>query len=281
MGPASQQAHLMPDGGQAALASRRQALGHFLRQARERTSPESVGLPAGVRRRTPGLRREELALLCGISTTWYTWIEQGREVTVSAQVCASLAEVLGLGRAERQYLFELADLADPYHGMANTQALPPGLSACVDSIQGPAYILDRSWHVLARNDALLRLFDGWPDRSERANLLRYIFLDPLARELVVDWEQRASRVVAEFRADVGAHADEPEIQALLQELLQDSSVFAYWWGRQLVVEREGGRREFRDSLGHISAYQQFTFRMAIRPDCKLVMLLADTTGSPQ
>lgn len=269
----------MPSSAQPALASRRQALGHFLRQARERTRPESLGLAAGGRRRTPGLRREELALLCGISTTWYTWIEQGRDVTVSAQVCARLAEVLGLGRAERHYLFELADQADPYHGQDLAQSLPEGLSACVHSIQAPAYILDRSWHVLARNDALLRLFDGWPDRSEPANLLRYIFLDPLARELVVDWEQRASRVVAEFRADVGAHADEPDIQALLQELLQDSSVFAYWWGRQLVVEREGGRREFRDTQGHISVYQQFTFRLAMRPDCKLVMLLEDETGS--
>lgn len=270
---------LVPDGAPAAekagLASRRQALGRFLRHARERTRPEAVGLPAGVRRRTPGLRREELALLCGISSTWYTWIEQGRELTISAHVCVRLAEVLGLGRAERHYLFELADLADPQHGLEFTQPLPAGLNACVDSIQAPAYILDRSWHVLARNEALLGLFSGWPDRSPRPNLLRYIFLDPLARELVVDWEQRASRVVAEFRADVGAHADEPEIQALLSELQPASATFAYWWGRQAVVEREGGRREFRDSEGQISAYQQFTFRLAIRPDCKLVMLVAE------
>mgnify|MGYP006195735091 CR=1 FL=1 len=152
-----------------------------------------LGLAPGVRRRTPGLRREEVAQLCDISTTWYTWIEQGRDVTVSPTVCARLATVLKLARAERHYLFELADCADPEHWQGDIQPLPQGLSACVDSVSAPAYILDRSWNVLARNEALLGLFDGWPDRSEQPNLLRYIFLDPAARELVVDWDQRASR----------------------------------------------------------------------------------------
>ncbi|WP_341667806.1 helix-turn-helix transcriptional regulator [Alcaligenes sp. SDU_A2] len=258
--------------------TRRQALGRFLRHARERLRPEDLGLAAGVRRRTPGLRREEVAQLCDISTTWYTWIEQGRDVTVSPAVCARLATVLKLARAERHYLFELADCADPEHWQGDIQPLPQGLSACVDSIAAPAYILDRSWNVLARNEALLELFDGWPDRSEQPNLLRYIFLDPAARDLVVGWEQRASRVVAEFRADVGAHAQEADLQALILELTQQSQVFAFWWGRQTVVEREGGLRDFRHPRLGVRRFQQFTFRLAIRPDCKLVMLLADDSA---
>ncbi len=252
---------------------RRKALGDFLRQARARVQPESYGLPAGVRRRTPGLRREELAQLCDISVTWYTWIEQGRDVSVSAAVWARLASVLNLARAERHYLFELAECADPEHGHGHVTPLPSYLADCVHSVAAPAYILDRSWNVLARNEPLLRLFDGWPDRDESPNLLRYIFIDPAARTLVVDWEQRASRVVAEFRADAAAHVDEPDVRMVLDGLLQASPVFAHWWTRHAVVDREGGLREFNHPVHGILRYQQITFRLATRPDCKLVMLL--------
>lgn len=254
--------------------AKRKALGDFLRSARGRVQPETVGLPMGVRRRTPGLRREEVAQLCGISVTWYTWIEQGRDVSVSAGVWARIATVLSLARAERHYLFELAECADPDYGRDLVSPLPPHLADCVHSITAPAYILDRCWNVLACNNPLSRLFRGWPDLDKSPNLLRYIFQDAAARELIVDWEQRASRVVAEFRADAGAHADEEDVSALVNELLQSSSVFAHWWTRHTVVDREGGLREFRneDDTGILS-YQQITFRLATRPDCKLVMLL--------
>lgn len=254
-------------------ALRRQTLGSFLREARAHVQPQDWGLPAGVRRRTPGLRREEIAQLCAISVTWYTWIEQGRDVSISATVCARLAKTLKLSRAERQYLFELAECTDPEAGTAELKPLPQGLSDCVDHIAAPAYILDRSWNVLARNTALLNLFDGWPDNSTKPNLLRYIFTDPAARLLVVDWERRAQRVVAEFRADVGAHLDEPEVRAVVAELQEQSDVFSKWWGRQMVTEREGGGREFRHPVHGVQVYQQFTFRLAVRSDCKLVMLL--------
>ncbi len=259
-------------GSQEAAALRRQALGDFLRSARARISPQSVGLPMGVRRRTPGLRREEVAQLCDISTTWYTWIEQGRDIVVSPAVCVRLADTLRLDRAERHYLFELAEVADPdQHGL--THQLPAGLNTCVDQIQSPAYILDRTWNVLARNAAMVQLFNGWPDRDSQPNLLRYIFLDAEARHLVVDWEQRATRVVSEFRGDVGAHVDEPELNALLQTLRESSAVFAQWWGKQTVVEREGGLRSFNHPQDGLVHFQQFTFRLAVRPDCKLVMLV--------
>lgn len=257
----------------ASAALRRKALGHFLREARARVQPQDWGLPIGARRRTPGLRREEVAQLCAISLTWYTWIEQGRDVSISSTVCARLAKTLKLSRAERQYIFDLAECTDPEADKAELQPLPQGLSDCVDHIAAPAYILDRSWNVLARNSALLNLFAGWPDNSEQPNLLRYIFLDPAARHLVVDWEKRARRVVGEFRADVGAHVDEPEVRALVAELQEHSSIFTQWWGRQMVAEREGGVREFNHPEQGPLVFQQFTFRLAVRADCKLVMLL--------
>ena len=264
----------MTTGGKDHTA-RRKALGEFLRRARARVSPADHGLPAGERRRTPGLRREELAQLCGISATWYTWIEQGRDISVSAEVWRRLADVLALARAERHYLFDLAECADPEGARYDAVALPEGLAGCVDSIRCPAYILDRRWNLLARNEALLRVFDGWPDRSPQPNLLHYIFLDPAAPGLVVDWERRASRVVAEFRADVGVHAEDPDIQALVADLRSGSPLFAHWWTRHAVVDREGGLREFNHPREGVLRFRQFTFRLATRQDCKLVMLLED------
>lgn len=258
---------------QSAALLRRQALGRFLREARAHVQPQDWGLPVGSRRRTPGLRREEVAQLCAISVTWYTWIEQGRDVSISPTVCARIAKALKLSRVERHYLFELAECADPEAGKSELNPLPQGLSDCVNHIQAPAYILDRSWNVLASNDALVHLFNGWPANNPAPNLLRYIFLDPDAPKLVVQWEKRAQRVVGEFRADVGGHVDEPEVRALVAELQEQSAIFSQWWGRQTVTEREGGARDFLHPVDGLLLFQQFTFRLAIRSDCKLVMLL--------
>jgi transcriptional regulator with XRE-family HTH domain len=119
------------------------SLSAFLRALRERQSPAEFGLAAGPRRRTPGLRREEVAQLCGLSVTWYTWIEQGRDVSVSASALARLARGLRLSRAERSYLFEVAGKRDPERP-GNRDDPPEGVLACVDAIDGPAYILDRT-----------------------------------------------------------------------------------------------------------------------------------------
>ncbi|MFA5663132.1 helix-turn-helix transcriptional regulator [Castellaniella sp.] len=256
----------------AADAKRRKVLGAFLRSARARLQPADHGLPAGVRRRTPGLRREELAQLCGISVTWYTWIEQGRPVSVSAEVWCRLADVLSLSPAERHYLFNLAAVADPRARSSHPGALPEGLDDCVRCITSPAYILDQSWNVLAANAALRDVFHGWPGQGS-ANLLRYIFLDPAAPDRVVNWETRARRVVAEFRADVASVLDAPEIQALVAELQAASLVFARFWNGQAVTEREGGWRAFEHPVRGRLMLRQFTFRLAVRPDCKLVILL--------
>lgn len=264
------------DGAMPPDSARRKVLGDFLRSARARVQPATVGLPAGQRRRTPGLRREEVAQLCDISTTWYTWIEQGRPVTVSPAVLAKLASVLRLQRAERHYLFELAECADPEHDRGGGDALPPVLADCVHSITAAAYILDRCWNVMSWNQAFLYLFDGWPARDAQPNLLRYIFLDPAARSLVVDWDERASRVVAEFRADAGPHTGDANLREVIQQLLRESPVFAHWWTRHTVVDREGGLREFQHPREGRLSYQQITFRVATRPDCKLVMLIPAT-----
>lgn len=258
-------------------SARRRALGEFLRQARARLDPQAQGLQGSFRRRTPGLRREEVSQLAGISVTWYTWIEQGREVSVSPAVWARLASALKLDRAGRTYLFELAECADPDRGPEDPADVhqPAALQACVDAIHAAAYVLDRCWDIRVFNGALDALFDRWPSTAPAPNLLDYIFLNPAARHLVVDWEERARRVVAEFRADAGAHLDEPDVRAVLTRLSQGSEAFRHWWVMHTVVEREGGRRVFTHPQAGQLHFRQMNFRLATQPDLKLVMLLAD------
>ncbi|MYN16107.1 helix-turn-helix domain-containing protein [Rugamonas sp. FT107W] len=251
-------------------------LGEFIRAHRERTRPDSVGLPDGGRRRTPGLRREELAQLCGVSPTWLTWLEQGREVQASSKMLARLAEVLRLSAAERAYLFGLADRLDPHHdddGGGTAEAL----DAVVAAIGAPAYILDRQWDAVAWNPQAARLFAGWlpprPQPQSRPNLLRYMFADAAARELIVDWPERARRLVAEFRADIGRHAGEQPLAGLIAELSEASATFAELWTLQDVVGREGGLRRFRHPRQGDLSFNQVTLHPAKRHDLKLVMLL--------
>jgi transcriptional regulator with XRE-family HTH domain len=261
----------MDDQGQ----SSRSALAGFVRAHRLRLTPASVGLAAGARRRTPGLRREEVAQLSGISATWYSWIEQGRDVSVSPAALARLCQTLALSPAERAYLFELAGKRDPALPQDSAMDAPPALVAAVNAIAGPAYVLDRMWRARAWNIAAADLFVGWLDGAvQDRNILRYMFLDPMARRLVKDWEERARRLLAEFRLDQGRHLDDPQTQAMIAELSKRSPFFAAAWDEQTVVGREGGLRTFSHPTQGLLYFEQLTFNLASRPELKLVMLVA-------
>ena len=251
----------------------RRELGEFIRARREKLVPSAVGLAVGGRRRTPGLRREEVAQLCGLSTTWYTWIEQARDVSVSPPALARLANALRLSRAERAYLFELARKRDPDRGEGTVEVIPAVVPACVTAIRAPAYVLDRGWTARAWNKPAERLFIGWLDRPGDRNLLRFIFLAAAARRLICDWEQRARRVVAEFRADSLAHLSDPALRALIDELRRNSRDFARFWEQHGVLEREGGERTFNHPRDGFLRYQQVTFDLASQPALKLTMLV--------
>nr|WP_315212152.1 helix-turn-helix transcriptional regulator [uncultured Duganella sp.] len=246
-------------------------LGDFIRAHRERTTPASVGLPGGGRRRTPGLRREELAQLCEVSPTWLTWLEQGRPVSASGKMLARLAEVLQLSAAERGYLFSLAERLDP-HGDADGAPAEVALDAIVAAVEAPAYILDLRWDAVAWNDAAARLFAGWLD-GPSPNLLRFMFQSAAARGLIVDWPERARRLVAEFRADIGKHAEQPVVRELIADVARDSAEFRELWRLQDVVGREGGLRSFQSLEGGELRFNQVTLHLAKRHDLKLVMLL--------
>jgi transcriptional regulator with XRE-family HTH domain len=261
----------------AQLLARRRELGDFVRARRERVAPASVGLLPARRRRTPGLRREEVAELSGVSTTWYTWIEQGRDVSVSPTALARLATALRLDRAQRAYLFELAGKRDPDPSASDVDELPSAIASCVAAIEAPAYVLDRRWNARSWNPAAQQLFTGWldalPEGDAERNLLRFIFLKTTARSLICDWEHRARRVVAEFRAHCGAHLDDSALRDLIAQLQRLSPDFAQMWEQHGVLGREGGERTFNHPASGFLRFEQVTFDLASNADVKLTILV--------
>jgi len=219
----------------------RQELGAFLRARRAALRPENVGLPQGVnRRRTPGLRREELAQLAGISGSWYTRLEQGKDVQFSAKAAARLAAALQLTAAQREYLLTLAR-DDPFGVQpARTEAVSATLQDVLDA-QGdnPAYLIDARLNLLAWNQAAITVFGFAEDlaiaSAEERNLLWLIFTDD-ARTWLVDRERHAKLLLAQFR-DASRHlVNDPWLSQFVERLKQRSPEFAQWWS-QYDVER--------------------------------------------
>ncbi|MFF4950480.1 helix-turn-helix transcriptional regulator [Streptomyces chattanoogensis] len=223
---------------------RRRRLAEFLRSRRERITPREAGIPAGPRRRTPGLRREEVAQLSGVSVTWYTWLEQARDITVSRQVLTSLARALMLSSVERRHLFALADEQPPEQPPGSGPG--PALQRLVDALEPhPAYLLDANWDLVGWNRAEAGLI-GDPaqlDPAER-NLLWLVFSDPALRTLLVDWEGQARDLVAQFRADTRGQFGRPRFEWLTGELRQRSPEFRTWWEAHDLADFGSSRREF-------------------------------------
>lgn len=266
-----------PDSAQAAPEEKsRPSLGEFLRARRDRLRAEDFGFPRG-RRRAPGLRREEVAQLCGISPTWYTWIEQGRTAAISVETLSALATGLRLSRAERAYLFELGARADPAPPRA-AHSDPQQLWVLVGAIQSPAYVLDRHWDAIAWNAPAAELFVEWLGSGPEAerNLLRYVFLDERAPTFIVNWGERARRLVAEYRADTASWRDDPVRKALVDELCAASPTFDAAWRSQQVLSREGGRRNYRHPKYGPCMFDQCALHVAERSELKLTVLLPCT-----
>lgn len=254
----------------------RRMLGSFLRTRRESLRPEQVGLVRNGRRRTPGLRREEVAQLAGVSITWYTWIEQGRPISFTAEVLGSLARALQLQAQERDYLFALAHLPVPGGRVASDTVSPVVLQLLEHQGSYPAYVMGRAWDILAWNKAAGELFGDFgtlpPDQR---NLLWYTFTSTYARHLIVDWEQRAQRLIAEFRLDCGELLSEPWMRMFIEQLSESSPEFGRWWTQQQVHARDGGRRSFAHPRCGLLVFEQLTLHPAGSPGHKLVVHIPD------
>jgi transcriptional regulator with XRE-family HTH domain len=242
-------------------------LGAFLRSRRERLTPAEVGLPPGGRRRTPGLRREELALISGVSTSWYTFLEQGRDVRASGQVLDALARALRLTDAERAHLRALAgdgpratDVGEPVEVVSDEVA---GVPALLDP--NPAYVTGRAYDLLAWNAAAVRWFRGpWDD--PRPNLARWVFTDPRSREVLVDWEQVAQGVLARLRAGAGRHPGSPDFVRPERELRSASPEADAWWARYDVATSQAGTKRVRDADGREQRFAYASFAVTDAPE---------------
>jgi transcriptional regulator with XRE-family HTH domain len=258
------------------LAARSRELGELLRSRRERLEPADVGLPGGRRRRTPGLRREEVALLAAISPTYYAFLEQGRDIRPSRQVLDALADALRLGPTERAHLHELVHGSPPPVGGAAAETLAPAVAALVDRLEPhPTYVTGRRWDVLAANRAACLLWTDWHALEPQArNMLWWTFTDAAARTIVVDWEREASGLLARFRAAAARHPDDPAFEDLIQRLRAASPEVRAWWPRHEVAPLSSGAKRLRHpELGELEL-EFVTLQVADDPEQKLVTFSA-------
>jgi transcriptional regulator with XRE-family HTH domain len=252
---------------------RREELAGFLRARREGLRPEDVGLPGGGRRRTPGLRREELATLAGVGTTWYTWLEQGRDVQASLGVLEALAQALRLTPAERAHVIRLGrgEPAPPLPPQKET--VSPALRRLIDSMDPtPAYLLGRRFDFLAHNRAAAVLFPQIEEvpPAER-NHLWLVFMHPAWRELYPDWEPNARRLVGRFRAAYAERVGDPGFESLLERLLAGSAEFRDWWPRHEVVATGEGRKEIDHPVAGRLEFEHAVFLHAEKTEQRLVL----------
>jgi transcriptional regulator with XRE-family HTH domain len=209
--------------------ARRKEFGAFLRSRRERIGPEEVGMPATGRRRTPGLRREEVAELASVGVTWYTWLEQGRAVRASTQVLQAIADALQLDQKERDYLFTLADVAHP-PGQPEIEEVPPSLHAILRKFEPfPAAVQNGRWEILAFNRSYEALLGLERVPAQNRNALFMYFACPDLRRQWLDWEEIAPRMVSQFRAAMARHVTEPAWELLLERMRRVSPDFDRLW----------------------------------------------------
>lgn len=225
----------------------------FLVSRRARIAPEQVGLPAGSRRRVPGLRREEVAVLSGVSTEWYTRLEKGHITGVSEEVLAAVARALELNDDERAYLFDLAKAARPSvrrPPRPKDGALDGPVRWLIDSVTLSAVFLRNGRLDVLATNALARalhapMFDSPTTVGDRANFARFHFLDPTARDFFVDWEGGASATVALLRAEAGREPDDRALRELIGELSTRSHDFTRLWSSHEVRTRHEGLKRLR------------------------------------
>lgn len=223
----------------AADELRRRELASFLRSRRERITPEQVGLRPSRRRRTPGLRREEVAQLAGVGVTWYTWLEQGRDINASVQVLDAIARTLLFDSQERTHLFTLAGAPDTtIH--SECQSLPSNTQMLLDRLEPyPSCLVNGRYDLLGYNRIWASSFPGLEDVPlEDRNMLWLLFTHRRWREVVLDWEDTALRMVAQYRAAMAEHVGEPAWKGLIARLHRASPEFAAVWARHDVQAPE-------------------------------------------
>jgi transcriptional regulator with XRE-family HTH domain len=259
--------------GDAASASRAE-LGAFLRARRENLPRAEAGLPSIGRARTSGLRREEVSFLSGVSVTWYTWLEQGRDIHPSRQVLDALARTLRLTVSEHGYLLSLAGYAPaPVTAPAPVAVAPPQVQRLMDSLaRSPAFTLTADWRIAGWNTAYEALYPGIATvHAEDRNLLWLVFTDPYVHELLPDWEITSSRFAAEFRAEAGPRLGDPDYLSLIARLEEASGPFRDVWASRDIEGFASRERTFRHPEAGLLTVEHHQLVPSDHPDLHMVI----------
>ncbi|NDZ56333.1 helix-turn-helix domain-containing protein [Streptomyces anulatus] len=232
----------------------RPELAEFLRSRRERVTPREHGLKVSGRRRTPGLRREEVAAMAGVGITWYTWLEQGRDIGVSAEFLDDLSRVLKLDAAERRHLYMLTQKRLPKEPARTACTVPDVAHDLLRRLPAsPSYVLNLKWDVLAWNDPADKLFGFSAQPPEQRNMLWMTFADERLRARLSPWEEQARQILTSFKRDFAHAPQDAEIVALTENLSRMDPTFRAWWKRPDIDGACTGRRTFDvEGLGEVA-----------------------------
>jgi len=248
----------------------RNELGDFLRSRRERLTPRSAGLAAGRRRRTPGLRREEVAELAGIGVDWYVRLEQGRSVSPSVTTVDALARALRLSKVEHAHLRALT--RNPDRRAFVREIVPDAIRRVVENLTQPAYVTGRRWDVLVWNEAAEEIFAFGRMPEEDRNILILILTKPATQRVFgKSWGDEAKRVVAQFRATHDLWARDPAFVDLLERLRRDSPEFVGWWKAHDIRSAASGRKTMKHPKKGVLRFEHSSFQANDDPALKLVI----------
>jgi transcriptional regulator with XRE-family HTH domain len=253
-------------------ATNENLLGSYLKDRRAKLDPAAFGFPPE-RRRTPGLRREEVAQRANISSTWYTWLEQGRGGAPSAHVLDRIARALMLTDVEREHLFLLGLGHTPEVRYRKDEGVTPRLQRVLDALElSPALVRNATWDVVAWNRAAtVMLTDYGSVPPEQRNILRFIFLDPRVRAAQYDWESVARMVVSAFRVDAARAGAAAEVEPLVDELCRRSPEFKALWRDNDVRSHGEGTKHIRHPVIGALAFEYSAFAVDGRPDLNMVV----------
>jgi transcriptional regulator with XRE-family HTH domain len=261
-------------------SERRQALADFLRKRRAALAPADVGLPPGIRRRTPGLRREEVAQLANIGSSWYIWLEQGRDVHPSAQVLESLAQALRLTWNERRHLFLLAGQPLPPQSSPAEERVSTALQHMLDDLDPtPAYVVGRRWDYLAWNkaaDALFTISEGGTPPHAR-NFIWRLFTSPPTRKSP-RWEELARAALAEFHTASARYPGDSSFEELIEDLKRVSPEFCLWWPHHDALSSLDLHKVMEHPTLGLLEFEQINLQVLSNPDIRVVIYspLAET-----
>lgn len=259
-------------------------LADFLKTRREKISPSQVGLSSGTRRRTPGLRREEVAQLAGIGLTWYTWLEQGRHIRVSSQVLESLSRILLLDKQERIHLYLLANQPIPTDIPGYQGQVSPILQHVLDSLAlCPSFVADQRWNVIAWNKAAcLVLGDFCKMNASQRNVVWAMFTEDYFKGLYINWDLHAKSLLGRFRSTCGKYIKDSWLNQFIEDLKMESPEFSLWWPLHEIQNDSGVYKQLNHPVAGTLEFESSSFDVPDNSGLKLFVHVpspgTDTTG---